>query len=138
MSDDTNFEPNSGVKVRSKVTGKLILWLKQKDVPPKDHYALLRTWPENCATEAERVKLQEAVKAVLFIAALDHREVFDFAEIEPQLSRYSTELGDVAIKRLVSIQKTEDIEVSVTDLVSGKKITLVIGVTARPIKHETT
>lgn len=124
------FTPQAGVMASNKA-GKPIIWFRGKDATDgSGPFFLLRTWPERADSPEDVQKLKQAVGIAKAVAARLDGPLYDFAEVEPQLEKYSHELGE----GIPDHPTQDDIFVNVTDLVTGRKHRMCIGVSKQDLK----
>jgi len=123
-------KPLTGITIMNKA-GKLVLWVRVKEPTHEPPFVLFGYWPEKADDDAMREKMELAVELVKLLAAEYGLPMYDFhAEIEPQLDQYLAEAGG----NVPDHPTQDDIELEVTDVVTGQKSRLVWGISKGEMK----
>jgi hypothetical protein len=131
VGDALELKPVGGVFVRNR-NKQVVFWLKGKDPVGQRSFALCLFRPELADDDKMRGELELAFGEVKRVAARLGLPLFDMRDFEAEMARTFTELG-VGAEEYVRSRRVEDLTFNVTDLVSGRKVKLTMGMRpARP------
>jgi hypothetical protein len=113
-----------GIQVRNK-KGEVVMWFKGKDPKGTSSFALCMYRPELADPETHE-KLEQAFELAKSIARGMNLPLFDIREIARELNRMEKELGQ---PNAIGSEKGEDVTLSLTEVNTGRRCRLTIGVT---------
>ena len=123
-----DFQTRGGVSVLNK-SGECFLWVKQK-IPSKGNPYALFCYRRDLVDVGNMTRAETAFAYIKHVAKLIGLPMYDFAEITEQLRKH---MESMKTRVKVGAKIKEDVELKVTDAVTGRTHKLTVGVSAIPI-----
>ena len=128
------FKTWGGIEVRNR-KGQVFLWVKQKNPEMARPYVLFM-YKRELLEPDEVARADMGFKVAKQAAQSMGMPMYDFEEIEPQLKEHMKMIGrELEGQKIKKSRREEDIDVDVTDVTTGKRHKLTLGVRVKPIEE---
>jgi hypothetical protein len=131
VAEALDLKPVGGVLLRNR-RKQVVFWFKGKgNQTGGRNFALCVYRPELADSPEMRREMEVVFGKVQRLAEISRMQLFDMDDFESELRQTFNELG-VGAREYVRSRRTEDVTFKLTDLVSGRKVDVVFGIT--PVK----